>query len=108
VGDVDIVVNNAGYFPNRSLDELDLPTWRKTMATNLDAQFSWREIFPTSDEKEQVGPLCRLIVKHGRPGYAHYLLVKRAYRTEMVAGPDLLVSPTFEHQRFCRPRGFLP
>src|SRR3954471_2949192 len=39
VGDVDIVVNNAGYFPNRSTDELDLPTWRKTMATNLDAQF---------------------------------------------------------------------
>jgi NADP-dependent 3-hydroxy acid dehydrogenase YdfG len=28
VGDVDIVVNNAGYFPNRSIDELDLPTWR--------------------------------------------------------------------------------
>ena len=26
VGDVDIVVNNAGYFPNRSIDELDLPT----------------------------------------------------------------------------------
>ena len=39
VGEVDIVVNNAGYFPNRSIDELDLPTWRKTMATNLDAQF---------------------------------------------------------------------
>jgi NADP-dependent 3-hydroxy acid dehydrogenase YdfG len=38
VGDVDIVVNNAGYFPNRSVDELDLPTWRKTIATNLDAQ----------------------------------------------------------------------
>ncbi len=29
VGDVDIVVNNAGYFPNRSIDELDLPTWAK-------------------------------------------------------------------------------
>src|SRR5213594_1352949 len=24
VGEVDIVVNNAGYFPNRSIDELDL------------------------------------------------------------------------------------
>src|SRR6476619_3257655 len=29
VGDVDIVVNNAGYFPNRSINDLDLPTWRK-------------------------------------------------------------------------------
>src|SRR5882762_10190461 len=39
VGDVDIIVNNPGYFPNRSIDELDLPTWRKTTATNLDAHF---------------------------------------------------------------------
>ena len=39
VGEVDIVINNAGYFPNRSIDELDLPTWRKTMATNLDSHF---------------------------------------------------------------------
>src|SRR5579872_7058795 len=36
VGDVDIVVNNAGYFPNRPIDDLDLATWRKTMVTNLD------------------------------------------------------------------------
>jgi 3-oxoacyl-[acyl-carrier protein] reductase len=29
VGEVDIVVNNAGYFPNRSIDDLDLPTCEK-------------------------------------------------------------------------------
>ena len=28
-GSVDIVVNNAGYFPNRPIEELDLSTWRK-------------------------------------------------------------------------------
>jgi NAD(P)-dependent dehydrogenase (short-subunit alcohol dehydrogenase family) len=39
VGEVDIVVNNAGYFPNRSIDDLDLSTWRKTIATNLDSHF---------------------------------------------------------------------
>src|SRR5580693_3307034 len=33
LGGVDIVVNNAGYFPHRSIDELDFPTWRKTMTT---------------------------------------------------------------------------
>jgi len=27
VGEVDIVVNNAGYFPNRRIEELDLATW---------------------------------------------------------------------------------
>ena len=31
VGEVDIIVNNAGYFPNRSIDELDLATWRKRL-----------------------------------------------------------------------------
>ena len=31
VGEVDIVVNNAGYFPNRSIDELDLPTGEKRL-----------------------------------------------------------------------------
>jgi NAD(P)-dependent dehydrogenase (short-subunit alcohol dehydrogenase family) len=39
VGEVDIVVNNAGYFPNRSIDNLDLSTWRKPIATNLDSHF---------------------------------------------------------------------
>ena len=28
IGEVDIVVNNAGYFPNRLIDDLDLSTWR--------------------------------------------------------------------------------
>src|SRR5258708_23152650 len=48
VGGVDIVVNNAGYFPNRSIDELDLATWRKTFATNLDSHFlSVKYFLPT-------------------------------------------------------------
>src|ERR1700720_212850 len=39
VGEVDIVVNNAGYFPNRPIEELDLATPRKTIARNLDSHF---------------------------------------------------------------------
>jgi NAD(P)-dependent dehydrogenase (short-subunit alcohol dehydrogenase family) len=45
VGEVDIVVNNAGYFPNRSIEDLDLATWRKTFATNLDSHFSSAKFF---------------------------------------------------------------
>ena len=52
---VDIVVNNAGYFPNRSIDELDLPTWRKTMATNLDAQFLSAKYFLPAMRKKKWG-----------------------------------------------------
>src|SRR5947207_13664516 len=53
VGEVDIVVNNAGYFPNRSIDELDLATWRKTFATNLDSHFlSVKYFLPTMRKKK--------------------------------------------------------
>lgn len=45
VGEADIVVNNAGHFPNRSIDELDLPTWRKTTATNLHSHFLSEKYF---------------------------------------------------------------
>jgi NAD(P)-dependent dehydrogenase (short-subunit alcohol dehydrogenase family) len=54
-GDVDIVVNNAGYFPNRSIDELDLATWRKTMATNLDSHFLSVKYFLPGMRKKRWG-----------------------------------------------------
>ncbi len=66
VGEVDIVVNNAGYFPNRSIDDLDLATWRKTFATNFGCAFSEREILLAWNEEEEVGPLRWRIVKHRR------------------------------------------
>ncbi len=52
VGEVDIVVSNAGYFPNRPIEELDLPTWRKTIATSLDSHFlSAKYFLPTMRKK---------------------------------------------------------
>jgi len=39
IGEVDIVVNNAGFFPNRPIDELDFQAWRRTIATKLDSHF---------------------------------------------------------------------
>jgi NAD(P)-dependent dehydrogenase (short-subunit alcohol dehydrogenase family) len=51
-GVVDIVVNNAGYFPNRSIEELDLATSRKTMATNLNSHFMSAKWVPPLDEKK--------------------------------------------------------
>ena len=55
VGEVDIVVNNAGYFPNRSIGELDLATWRKTMATNLDSHFLSAKCFLPNMRKKKWG-----------------------------------------------------
>src|SRR6266481_8144068 len=55
VGEVDIVVNNAGYFPNRSINDLDLPTWRKTMATNLDSHCLSAKYFLPGMRKKKWG-----------------------------------------------------
>jgi NAD(P)-dependent dehydrogenase (short-subunit alcohol dehydrogenase family) len=54
-GEVDIVVNNAGYFPNRSIDDLDLATWRKTIATNLDSHFLCAKYFLPGMRKKKWG-----------------------------------------------------
>jgi 3-oxoacyl-[acyl-carrier protein] reductase len=79
VGEVDIVVNNAGYFPNRSIDELDLVTWRKTFATNLDSHFlSVKHFLPTMRKKKWgrfVG-ISSNMVGLAIPGMSHYIATK--------------------------------
>jgi len=79
LGGVDIVVNNAGYFPNRSIDELDFSTWRKTMATNLDSHFlSAKTLLPTMRKKKWgrfVG-ISSNMVGLAIPGMSHYIATK--------------------------------
>src|SRR5258708_25909167 len=75
-GGVDIVVNNAGYFPNRSIDELDLATWRKTMATNLDAHFLSAKYFLPAMRKRKWGRFVGIssnMVGLAIPGMSHYI-----------------------------------
>jgi NAD(P)-dependent dehydrogenase (short-subunit alcohol dehydrogenase family) len=55
VGEVDIVVNKAGYFPNRSIEDLDLQTWRKTFATNLDSHFLSAKCFLPAMRRKKWG-----------------------------------------------------
>jgi|SRR5882724_11772239 len=79
IGDVDIVVNNAGYFPNRSIDELDLKTWRKTLATNLDAHFLSVKYFLPSMRKLKWGRFVGIssnMVGLAIPGMSHYIATK--------------------------------
>jgi NAD(P)-dependent dehydrogenase (short-subunit alcohol dehydrogenase family) len=79
VGDVDIVVNNAGYFPNRPIDELDLPTWRKTMATNLDSHFLSAKYFLPAMRKKKWGRFVGIssnMVGLAIPGMSHYITTK--------------------------------
>jgi NAD(P)-dependent dehydrogenase (short-subunit alcohol dehydrogenase family) len=81
IGEVDIVVNNAGYFPNRLIDELDLPTWRRTMATNLDSQFLSVKYFLPTMRKRKWGRFLGIssnMVGLAIPGMSHYIASKMA------------------------------
>ena len=79
VGDVDIVVNNAGYFPNRPIEELNLATWRKTMATNLDSHFLSAKYFLPAMRKKRWGRFVGIssnMVGLAIPGMSHYIASK--------------------------------
>src|SRR5882762_10208959 len=79
VSEVSIVVNNAGYFPNRSIDELDLATWRKTIATNLDSHFLSAKYFLPSMRNKKWGRFVGIssnMVGLTIPGMSHYIASK--------------------------------
>ena len=79
VGEVDIVVNNAGYFPNRSIDDLDLATWRKTIATNLDSHFLSAKYFLPSMRRKKWGRFVGIssnMVGLAITGMSHYIASK--------------------------------
>jgi NAD(P)-dependent dehydrogenase (short-subunit alcohol dehydrogenase family) len=76
---VDIVVNNAGYFPNRPIDELDFATWRRTMATNLDSHFLSVKYFLPAMRKKKWGRFVGIssnMVGLTIPGMSHYIATK--------------------------------
>jgi len=79
LGGVDIVVNNAGYFPNRPIDELDLATWRRTMTTNLDSHFLSVKAFLPGMRKKKWGRFIGIssnMVGLAIPGMSHYIATK--------------------------------
>jgi NAD(P)-dependent dehydrogenase (short-subunit alcohol dehydrogenase family) len=79
VGEVDIIVNNAGYFPNCSIDELDFATWRKTLATNLDSHFLSAKYFLPSMRNKKWGRFVGIssnMVGLSIPGMSHYITSK--------------------------------
>ncbi len=79
LGEVDIVVNNAGYFPNYPIDELDFATWRRTIATNLDSHFLSVKYFLPTMRKKNWGRFVGIssnMVGLAIPGMSHYIASK--------------------------------
>jgi NAD(P)-dependent dehydrogenase (short-subunit alcohol dehydrogenase family) len=80
-GDVNIVINNAAYYPNHPIEDLDLDTWRRTMAVNLDAHFLSAKQFVPGMRRHKWGRFVGissnsigLTVK----GMSHYIASKMA------------------------------
>jgi len=72
-------VNNAGYFPNRPISDLDLPTWRKTIATNLDSHFLSAKYFLPGMRNKQWGRFVGIssnMVGLAIAGMSHYIASK--------------------------------
>ncbi len=80
-GEVDIVVNNAAYYPNRSIDDLDLDTWHRTMSVNLDAHFLSAKQFVPAMRRKKWGRFVGISSNSvGLPikGMSHYIASKMA------------------------------
>jgi 3-oxoacyl-[acyl-carrier protein] reductase len=78
-GDVDIVVNNAAFYPNRSIDDLDFDTWHRTMAVNLDAHFLSAKQFVPGMRRRKWGRFVGISSNSvGLPvkGMSHYIASK--------------------------------
>jgi NAD(P)-dependent dehydrogenase (short-subunit alcohol dehydrogenase family) len=78
-GGVDIVVNNAGYFPNRIIDQLDFTIWRKTISTNLDSHFLSAKYFLPFMRKKKWGRFVGIssnMVGLTITGMSHYIASK--------------------------------
>lgn len=78
-GDVDIVVNNAAYYPNHRIDDLDLETWQQTMTINLTSHFLSAKQFIPSMRRNKWGRFVGIgsnSIGLSVQGMSHYMASK--------------------------------
>lgn len=80
-GAVDILVSNAGIYPNATLEELTLTQWRRVFAVNVEASFLvTREFLPAMRRRGWGRVIFTASVSFhvGSPGFPHYVATKGA------------------------------
>lgn len=78
-GTVDIVVNNAAYYPNAPIDSLDLATWRRTLSVNMDSHFLSAKQFVPGMRRQKWGRFVGISsnsIGLAIPGMSHYIASK--------------------------------
>ena len=78
-GRADIVVNNAGIYPNAKIGDLDVALWRRTLAVNLDAHFFSAKVFVPLMARHSWGRFVNISSSSiGVPaqGLSHYMASK--------------------------------
>jgi NAD(P)-dependent dehydrogenase (short-subunit alcohol dehydrogenase family) len=78
-GRCDIVVNNAAYMKDGTIDHLDYTTWRRALAVNLDSQFFSAKHFVPRMRRNHLGRFVGISSNSiGTPvqGLSHYMASK--------------------------------
>jgi len=78
-GGADIVVNNAGAYPQIAIEDLDYTKWRQALALNLDSHyFSAREFVPGMRKKKwgRFVNISSNSIGTNLPGLCHYMAAK--------------------------------
>ncbi len=78
-GHIDIVVNNAAYYPQAPLEELSLEIWHRTLAVNLDACFlSAKHLVPGMRRRRwgRVVNISSNSIGTNSKGISHYMASK--------------------------------
>lgn len=76
---VDIVVNNAAYYPRAELEELSLDVWQRTLAVNLNACFLSAKHLVPSMRRRRWGRIVNISsnsIGTSSKGLSHYMASK--------------------------------
>ena len=79
LGPVDIVVNNAAYYPHAELEELSLEVWQRTLAVNLTATFLSAKHLVPSMRRRRWGRIVNISsnsIGTSSTGISHYMASK--------------------------------